>query len=104
MKLLPCAPTEPDVTVSCYLALVIDCSRRVQISLCANRPGALYPDCTILLEVYRQISDSEDIPAAGLFNVISGGYCGQLHAAAAFQYPKKPLQSNIRLRPILSFI
>lgn len=35
----PCAPTEPDVTVSRHTALVVDRSRRVQISQCANRQG-----------------------------------------------------------------
>ncbi|WP_233420990.1 hypothetical protein [Xenorhabdus nematophila] len=38
-ELPPCAPTEPDVTVSRHPALVVDRSRRVQVSQCANRPG-----------------------------------------------------------------
>ncbi len=38
-ELPPCAPTEPDVTVSRHPALVVDHSRRVQISQCANRQG-----------------------------------------------------------------
>lgn len=46
----PCAPTEPDVTVSRHPAPVIDRSRRVQISQCANRLGSAL--CILLNHSY----------------------------------------------------
>ncbi len=49
-ELPPCAPTEPDVTVSRHPAPVIDRSRRVQISQCANRPGLAL--CILLSHSY----------------------------------------------------